>query len=137
NLSGAVLLGPASAEHHRHQKGEFFPLQVLSNWDIEKGAIQQQTPDFQADFANTCQQALQRPDRGFVTSDPSQRQGVAVPVLNETGRGIGVKFRGALPGLAVIDFVATALRLPVVRDQMPIDRYRPRTFSQATRPRMG
>src|SRR5438093_2997135 len=130
----AFLLGPTAAEHHGQQEGEILMLQVFRDGDVEEGAIQQQTLDFQAKFADPRQQAPQGRDRRFVASHPCQRDRVALPILHDARRGIGMKFRGALARLAVVDLVAALVRLTVVRHQVPIDGHRPQASLQAARP---
>jgi hypothetical protein len=78
-------------------------------------SIQQHALDFQPDFADSCHHSPQRPDHRLVASHPAQGQRVTPPVPHNTGRGVGVKLGGPLLRLAVVEFVATLLRLPIVR----------------------
>ena len=72
-------------------------------------------------------------DQRLVASHPGQGHGIAPAVLHDTGRGIGVKFRGPLFRLTVVDFVAAPLRLPVIGVEVQVDRDGPRSACHATR----
>ncbi len=115
------LLRRPAAEHHRHQEGEFFGLQPLDHGNDVESAVQQQTADFQLDFANSRQQPLQHDHRRFVPPDPRQSQRGTDSVLHDAGGRVGVKLRRPGLRLAVVQFVAALVRLAVIRLQMPVD----------------
>ena len=71
--------------------------------------------------------------RELLAADPGQGERVPFAILDDAGRGIGMKLLRPLPGFAVVNLVATFVRLAVVRRQMPVDRYLPPAPSQATR----
>ena len=56
-----------------------------------------------------------------------------MPVLDNAGRGVGVKLACALLRLAVVDFVAAAVWHTVVRIQVQVDRDLPRPTTHSAR----
>ncbi len=71
--------GASPGELHRHQERQIFLLQELDHGQVEKFPIQQNTPDFQVDFADPPQQSPQHRDQRFVASHPGQGQRVRRP----------------------------------------------------------
>jgi hypothetical protein len=76
----APFLAMPPGELHRHQKRQVFLLQEFHHRDVEKRPIQQEVPDFQADFADPGQQPPQHGNHRFVASNPTQGQGVTSSV---------------------------------------------------------
>ena len=124
-----TLFGTTSAERLGIKKSNRSRFQ-RDHWHVEEGPIQQQTLDFQANFANTSKQTSQCDDCCLVTPHPSQRQRVPLPVLDNACRGIGMKLCGPMMRLAVIKLVPCRLGLTIIRHQMPIDRHARRRLSR-------
>src|SRR3954467_12872312 len=134
---GSSLFRPPPAEHDRHQERDFFLLKELDNRHVEESPVQQQTPDFQALFADLSQQTPHHDHRRFVATDPAQRQGISLAVLNNASRGVGMKLLRSLPRLPIVNLVATFVRLAVVGIQMPVDRHLPRVAAHRPRQPAG
>ena len=57
----AASLGTPTREFYGHQKRQFFLLEQRHHGDAEEAPVEQQTPYFQADFADSRQQPTQKP----------------------------------------------------------------------------
>src|SRR5882724_7126694 len=88
---GAFVLAAATTEHDRHQKVQLLLLQIRNDGRVEEAPVEQQTPDLQADFANSVDQSPQRDFRAFVPPDPSQSHCVTLAIFDDAGCGISVK----------------------------------------------
>jgi hypothetical protein len=101
--------------------GSFASCKNATTAPLKNARSSRQTPDVQADFADSRHHPPQHADHRLVASHPGQDQRVTPSVFHDAGRGVGVKLRGSLFGLAVVKFVAALERLSVVGLQVPVD----------------
>ena len=107
----ATLLGFPPANHDGHQERQRLLFEELDDRHVEERSIQQDTPDFQAQLANSGQQPPQHHDRRFVPPHARESQRVPLAVIENAGRRVGVKLLRPLAGLAVIQLVAAPVKL--------------------------
>ena len=70
----AATFGASARELYGHQKRQLFLLQQRHHGNAEKASIEQQTPYFQANFADSGHHATQHASHRLVASHPSQGQ---------------------------------------------------------------
>ena len=85
----------------RHQEGDVVLLQPVEHFDIEKGPIQQQYLDPNADPGQLVQKKPEYFDLRLVAADRAEGHGKPMASQDHIGRGIGIKVRGPLFGKAM------------------------------------
>ena len=96
-------------------------LEVADHRHAVEATIEQQQPGPDAHAGGLTEQPLDYVLERLALLDAGQGDGVALPLADDVGGGVGVEVAGAALGLAAVDLVEVAEGLAVVGDQGQVD----------------
>jgi hypothetical protein len=106
---------------HRHQERVAGRLEVADHRHAVEAAIEQQEPGPDPDACGLSQEAPDHVLERLALGHAGHGHGVALPLADDVGGGIGVEVAGAVLGLAAVDLAEVAEGLAVVGDQRQVD----------------